>query len=226
MRIRRIQQNRQLSLPSWVERLNEAQRTSDVDSNKKQGGRQGPAVWVCEQDGQGERVTEKQHFRKAWRRKPQIERTWSTQLSSEAEEPSASADGPGATALEAVTVKGRIREDACRDRGPACGPYMLPQGLQASFCMRWKTSEGAEPGRGPSTVLSSCRGTQALPARPLDPPGGSAPDCSRGGSPKQSGRGRTSRATRRTGLRATPCVELWDLWLGPELKSRDIQVDT
>lgn len=167
VRIRRIQQNRQLSLPSWVERLNEAHRTSDVDSNKKQGGRQGPAVWVCEQDGQGERVTEKRHFRKAWRRKPQIERTWSTQLSLEAEEPSASADGPGATALEAVTAQGRTREDACGDWGPARGPYRLPQGLQASFCMRWKTSEGAEQGRGPSTVLSSCRGTQASPARPL-----------------------------------------------------------
>ena len=35
VRIRRIQPNRQLSLPSWVEKLNEAHRTSDVDSNKK-----------------------------------------------------------------------------------------------------------------------------------------------------------------------------------------------
>ena len=74
MRIRRIQQNRQLSLPSWVERLNEAHRTSDVDSDKKQGGRQGLPAWVCGQDGQGEHVPEKRHFSKAVRRKPRREK--------------------------------------------------------------------------------------------------------------------------------------------------------
>lgn len=62
-----------------------------MDSDKKQSGRQGLPVWVCEQDGQGEHVPEKRHFRKAERRKPRREKgsgkpqTAQRALSSEAE---------------------------------------------------------------------------------------------------------------------------------------------
>lgn len=96
--------------------------------------------------------------------------------------------GPEATGLEAVTAKGRTHEDACGDRGPAHRALQAAAGPAGFLLRETETSEGAEQRRGPATVLRcSCRGTQASPERPLNPPGSSAQDCSRGGGQSRGG---------------------------------------
>lgn len=75
---------------------------------------------MCEQDGHRERVTEKRHFHKAPRRKPQTEHAVGLQLGGRGD-PARPLTGQEATALEAVTAKGRTREGVCRDRGPGHG---------------------------------------------------------------------------------------------------------
>lgn len=106
-------------LPSWVEKLlNEAHRTSDVDSNTKQGGGKDRQSGYRNRTGSGRTRDRKRHFHKPRGGSPRQSTQRARQLGGRGR-PSAPTDGPGGHCAEAVTAKGRTRGGVCMGPGPS-----------------------------------------------------------------------------------------------------------